>query len=124
RGSTFSFTCKLELVAAATRRALIVDADRERCEEVVRWLSARGVEASVEPSCVAALDALWFGVASGQPFSLVVIAGADRDDDARALAEKIRVHEELSAMPLMLVNADDTRAAALDTLWLREQAKL
>jgi signal transduction histidine kinase len=119
RGSTFTFTCMLEPVAMAASRALIVDSDLERRGELAQWLAACGVEASVETESVAALDTLWHGFASGQPFSLVVIAASDPHDDALALIAKLRAHAELSATSLILLSAQDTsETQAPDALWL------
>jgi two-component system, sensor histidine kinase and response regulator len=120
RGSTFTFTCRLEPVAVAAARALIVDSDLERRGELAQWLAACGVQASAETDSVAALDALWHGFASGQPFSLVVIAASDPDDDALALIPKLRAHAELSATSLILLSAQEASGtqALPETLWL------
>jgi CheY-like chemotaxis protein len=56
---------------------------------------------------MAALDALWHGVASGRPYALLLLDARMPDTDGLTVAAKIRERQELSASRIILMTSGD-----------------
>jgi PAS domain S-box-containing protein len=130
RGSTFSFTAEFAMqaqpgVAAAIRpllqfrnlRVLVVDDNTANRHILQEWLREWQLEATAVGDGLAALDALWHGVASGRPYALALIDARMPDTDGLTLAAKIRERVELAGTRLILLTSDDRTA---DLARLRE----
>jgi PAS domain S-box-containing protein len=114
RGSTFSFTLRLEAreappVAPPTQlaglRVLCVD-DREIDRAVLRGhLEQRGVAVTTAQSAREALDLLLAAHGRDEPFQLVISDLTMPEMDGIELARHVRDIEEIAATPLVLVTS-------------------
>jgi two-component system sensor histidine kinase/response regulator len=120
RGSTFSFTAQFGRQAAhpfATAaappvllhhlRVLIVDDNAANRHIMERWLRDWQMEPTSVGDGMAAMDALWHGVAVGKPHSLLLLDARMPDTDGLALAAKIRERAELSGSRIILLTSGD-----------------
>jgi CheY-like chemotaxis protein len=131
KGSRFSFTARFGLQAAPPQpiaarrpvvprdlRVLVVDDNATNRHILQEWLRGWQMEAATAGDGMAALDALWHGVAVGRPYSLVLLDGRMPDTDGLALAARIRERAELSSTRIVLLTSGDlpgdlTRSRAL-----------
>jgi PAS domain S-box-containing protein len=120
RGSTFSFTArfgrqadqpstraKLEPLSLGNLRVLVVDDNAANRHILEQWLGDWQMEATSVGDGMAAMDALWHGVAVGKPHSLVLLDARLPDTDGVTLAAKIRERAELSGSRIILLTSSD-----------------
>jgi PAS domain S-box-containing protein len=120
RGSLFAFTARFgrqtqpsERVPArpplplCSLRALIVDDNSANRRILEEWLRSWRMKAAAVGDGLAALDALWHGVAQGQPYALVLLDARMPDPDGVALAAMIRERAELAATRIILLTSGD-----------------
>jgi PAS domain S-box-containing protein len=122
RGSTFSFTARFgrqadqpaagsDAAAPASPlyglRVLIVDDNAANRHLVERWLRGWGMEPVAVGGGLAAMDALWHGVAVGRPYSLLLLDARMPDTDGLTLAAKIRERSELAGSRIVLLTSGD-----------------
>lgn len=123
RGSTFSFTANF---ARQTQRpdlapvqtpvllhdlpVLIVDDNATHRHILEEWLRAWQMKPKALGDAVAALDALWHGVACGRPYPLILLDARLPNVDGLTLAAHIRQRAELSATRVILLTSGDRGA--------------
>jgi signal transduction histidine kinase/CheY-like chemotaxis protein/HPt (histidine-containing phosphotransfer) domain-containing protein len=126
RGSTFTFTARFALQVEAPRRAtpialphgvrvLIVDDNAANRHILTAWLRHWGMEPTAVGDGVAAMDALWNGYASQQPYALVLLDARMPDGDGLTVAAKIRERGVLAKTRIILLTSGD-RPSDLDRL--------
>jgi len=117
-GSTFSFTADFQRPAGAATadeggppvhlrglRVLVVDDNALNRRIVERWLRGWEVEPTAVADGMAAMDALWHGVASGRPHAVAVLDARMPDTDGFTLAAKIRERGELATTRIILLSS-------------------
>jgi signal transduction histidine kinase/CheY-like chemotaxis protein len=120
RGSTFSFTARFGrqahqpgAVAAAppvllrNLRVLVVDDNAANRDIMEKWLRDWQMEPTAVGNGMAAMDALWHGVAVGKPHALLLLDARMPDTDGLSLAAKIRQRAELSGSRILLLTSGD-----------------
>jgi PAS domain S-box-containing protein len=120
RGSTFSFTARFarqahpQIAATSTPpvllhrlRVLVVDDNAANRHIMEQWLRDWQMEPTSVGDGMAAMDALWHGVAVGKPHALVLLDARMPDTDGLALAAKIRERAELSGSRIILLTSGD-----------------
>ncbi|WP_158623249.1 response regulator [Corallococcus sp. CA053C] len=120
RGSTFTFTADFgrssglmdaplvrPLPLLRGMRVLVVDDNAVNRRIVEEWLRVWQMEPTVVGDGIAAMDALWHGVASGRPYALVLLDFRMPDIDGLSLAAKIRERSELSGSRIVLLTSAD-----------------
>jgi CheY-like chemotaxis protein len=123
RGSTFTFTARLGLqpqpgggppstahrppVLLQRLPVLIVDDNATNRRILEEWLRGWQMKPVTVADGLAALDALWHGVACGRPYPLVLLDARMPDTDGLTLAAQIRQRSELSATRLILLTSGD-----------------
>ena len=120
RGSTFRFGARFgrsSLLAAAPAqppvvdlhglRVLIVDDNATNRTILQGWASAWGMVPTATADVPAAMSALWRGVASKEPFALVLLDARMPGTDGLELAKGISQTPELSACRIILLTSDD-----------------
>jgi PAS domain S-box-containing protein len=119
RGSTFSFTARFgrqadqHSAAAAPPvllhhlRVLVVDDNAANRYIMEQWLRDWQMEPTSVGDGMAAMDALWHGVAVGKPHSLLLLDARMPDTEGLALAAKIRDRAELSGSRIILLTSGD-----------------
>ncbi|HWE94924.1 MAG TPA: PAS domain S-box protein [Tepidisphaeraceae bacterium] len=123
RGSTFSFTARFgrqeqqpspgvnaRPVSFPNLRVLVVDDNAVNRQIMEQWLRDWGMEPTTVADGMAAMDALWHGVAVGKPHSLLLLDARMPDTDGRTLAGKIRERAELSGSRIILLTSGDRPA--------------
>ena len=86
---------------------LVVDDNATNRHILEEWLRGWQMEPTAVGDGLAALDALWHGVAQGRPYALVLLDARMPDTDGLALAAKIRERAELSATRIILLTSGD-----------------
>jgi two-component system, sensor histidine kinase and response regulator len=120
RSSTFAFTVRFERqvlpaepVAAPppvllyNLPVLIVDDNATNRRILEEWLRGWKMEPVARGDGLAALDAIWHGVASGRPYPLVLLDARMPDTDGLTLAATIRERVELAATRIILLTSGD-----------------
>ena len=120
RGSTFACTVRFERqvlpaepVAAPppvllyNLPVLIVDDNATNRRILEEWLRGWKMEPVARGDGLAALDAIWHGVASGRPYPLVLLDARMPDTDGLTLAATIRERVELAATRIILLTSGD-----------------
>ena len=120
RGSTFSFTARFGRqphqstastnappVSLRDLRVLVVDDNAANRQIMEQWLHDWQMEPTSVGDAMAAMDALWHGVAMGRPHALVLLDARMPDGDGLALAAKIRERAELSGHRIILLTSGD-----------------
>jgi PAS domain S-box-containing protein len=120
RGSTFRFSARfgrsLRPEAALAQppvvdlhgvRVLIVDDNATNRTILQGWASAWGMIPTVTADGPAAMIALWRGVASKEPFALVLLDARMPGTDGLELAKGISQTPELGACRIILLTSDD-----------------
>jgi len=118
RGSRFTFTARFEKQARTESPAviapprllhglpvLVVDDNATNRDIVAEWLrSWQMVPVSVGGG-MAAMDALWHGVASGQPYPLVLLDAWMPDQDGFAVAAMVRERAQLATTRIIMLTS-------------------
>ena len=86
---------------------LVVDDNATNRHILEEWLRGWQMEPAAVGDGLAALDALWHGVACGRPYALVLLDARMPDTDGLALAAQIRERAELSATRIILLTSGD-----------------
>ncbi|RKH33664.1 response regulator [Corallococcus praedator] len=120
RGSTFTFTARFGRHSAPTDpplprplpllrglRVLVVDDNAVNRRIVEEWLRAWRMEPTGVGDGIAAMDALWHGVATGRPYALALLDFRMPDIDGLSLAAKIRERSELAGSRIVLLTSAD-----------------
>ncbi|HEY0252231.1 MAG TPA: response regulator, partial [Kofleriaceae bacterium] len=119
RGSTFTFDVQLRWedrpVAEASRlhgeltnaRVLVVDDNAANREILVQWLTSWRMQPTAVSDGLAAMDALWHGVSTRNPYALVLLDARMPDTDGLTLAAKIRDRDELAGARIVLLTSGD-----------------
>jgi PAS domain S-box-containing protein len=124
QGSTFAFTARFGQQpnppgpeSRHPRRApptflsglpvLVVDDNTTNRRILEEWLRRWQMQPVAVGDGVAAMDALWHGIACRRPYALVLLDARMPDADGLALAAKIRDRAELSATPIILLTSGD-----------------
>jgi two-component system sensor histidine kinase/response regulator len=120
RGSTFRFSARFgrssRLAAAPAQppvvdlhglRVLIVDDNATNRTILHGWASAWGMIPTGTGDVPAAMSALWRGVASKEPFALVLLDARMPGTDGLELAKEILQTPELSTCRIILLTSDD-----------------
>ena len=120
QGSTFTFTARFgrgrdvsERPAASTAallhglRVLVVDDNATNRRILLEWLRGWGVQATEAGDGLAALDALWHGVAHREPYALVLLDARMPDTDGLSLACTIRQRAELASSRILMLTSGD-----------------
>ncbi len=120
QGSTFVFTARFGLqphppeTAAASPPVvlgglpvLIVDDNATNRHILEEWLRGYSLVPTVAGDGATAMAALWYGVAQGRPYPLVLLDGRMPDIDGLALAAKIRDQAELSTTRIILLTSGE-----------------
>ncbi|MDB5299535.1 MAG: domain S-box protein, partial [Phycisphaerales bacterium] len=120
RGSTFSFTARFGLQAQQPSpgvdappvllhnlRVLVVDDNTANRQIMEQWLRDWQMEPTSVGDGMAAMDALWHGVAVGKPHSLLLLDGRMPDTDGLTLAAKIRERAELCGSRMILLTSGE-----------------
>jgi len=120
RGSTFSFVARfgrqsrqpLTGVNAApvslhNLRVLVVDDNAANRHIMEQWLRDWQMEPTSVGDAMAAMHALWHGVAVGRPHAVLLLDARMPDTDGLALAAKIRGRAELSGSRIILLTSGD-----------------
>ncbi|UJR83658.1 PAS domain S-box protein [Sandaracinus amylolyticus] len=120
RGSTFTFDARFRRSQQAIPpgptvpelslrglRVLIVDDNAVNRQILETWLNGWRMEAHAVGDAMAAMDALWHGVASGRPYHLVLLDARMPDTDGLVLATRIRERTELAATRIVLLTSGD-----------------
>jgi PAS domain S-box-containing protein len=120
RGSTFHFTARFGH-GPAVRRAgpsqsgrglqglsvLVVDDNFTNRRLLEEWLKQWDMKPTAVDGAGAALAALRAAVSAGRPFSLVLLDAMMPEVDGFQLAEQIKQHPELAAVPIMMLSSSD-----------------
>jgi len=88
-------------------RVLVVDDNAANRQIMEQWLRNWQMEPTVVADGMAAMDALWHGVAVGRPHSLILLDARMPDTDGLTLAAKIRERAELSGSRMILLTSGD-----------------
>jgi two-component system sensor histidine kinase/response regulator len=120
RGSTFRFSARFgrssRLAAAPAQppvvdlhglRVLIVDDNATNRTILHGWAGAWGMNPTATADVPAAMSALWRGVASKEPFALVLLDARMPGMDGLELAKEISQTPELSTCRIILLTSDD-----------------
>ncbi|HEY6033075.1 MAG TPA: response regulator [Kofleriaceae bacterium] len=119
-GSTFTFDARFAWQPSASdaesarsyerlsdQRVLVVDDNAANREILVRWLSSWKMRVHAVSDGLAAMDALWHGVSTRDPYALVILDARMPDTDGLAIAAKIRDREELMDTRILLLTSGD-----------------
>jgi PAS domain S-box-containing protein len=119
-GSTFAFTARFgrqpELseqltvtppVSLQNLPVLVVDDNSTNRRILEEWLRAWQMKPQAVGDGMAAMDALWHGLARGRPYRLVLLDARMPEADGLALAAKIRERAELAATRIILMTSGD-----------------
>lgn len=120
RGSEFAFTANFGVqaqpfpaahpappVLLRHMRVLIVDDNTVNRHILKEWLRGWEMDPTSVGDGLAAMDALWHAVNSGQPYPLVLLDARMPDTDGLTLAAKIRERAELSSTRIILLTSGD-----------------
>jgi two-component system sensor histidine kinase/response regulator len=120
RGSTFLFTARFGRQAVQPAlvetkpprllrnlRVLVVDDNAVNRDIVEKWLRDWQMEPTSVADGMAAMDALWHGVAVRKPHSLLLLDARMPDTDGLTLAAKVRERAELSGSRIILLTSGD-----------------
>jgi two-component system sensor histidine kinase/response regulator len=88
-------------------RVLVVDDSTVNRHILEQWLRNWGMDPTSVGDGVAAMDALWHGVSSGQPYALFIVDARMPDTDGLSLVAKIRERPELAASRVILLTSGD-----------------
>src|SRR5260370_1059535 len=120
RGSTFRFSARFgrssplpsapalpPVVDLHELRVLIVDDNATNRTILETWVSGWGMKATATADGPAAMSALWRGIASNEPFSLLLLDGRMPGTDGFELARGILQTPELNACRIILLTSED-----------------
>ena len=119
QGSTFGFNARFQWREQSTAnvaparselgglRALIVDDSAANRDVLDQWLRGWRMSPTAVGDGLAAMDALWHGVASQHPYALVLLDARMPNTDGLVLAAKIRERAELAATRIILLTSGD-----------------
>ncbi len=120
RGSTFSFTATFGASALPTRdiavelaprlrdlRVLIVDDNAPNRHILEGWLRGWQMQPTAVADGMAAMDALWHGVAVGSPYALVLLDARMPGIDGLTVAAKVRERAELAGVRMIVLTSGD-----------------
>ncbi len=125
RGSTFTFTARfgkqpgleqspssrVGLAAPAVLlhqlSVLIVDDNATNRHILEEWLRQWQMQATSVADGVAAMDALWQSIASGQPYALVLLDAMMPDMDGLTLATLVRQRDQFADLRIILLTSGD-----------------
>ncbi|MGO9603078.1 MAG: response regulator [Candidatus Binataceae bacterium] len=120
RGSTFSFTSRFRLDAAAAgtdvtvaspdlagMRALVGDASAINRSLLNQMLTARGARVTEASSCASVVGAIEQAAAEGEPYTLLMIASRMPETDGFQLARKARSIAGPDARVVLMLTSDD-----------------
>jgi two-component system, sensor histidine kinase and response regulator len=117
RGSTFAFAVPFEFRAPAEEstcsgalrglRVLVLDDNASQRQLLARWLREWQLEPTSVGDGTAALEALRQGVASGQPYTLVLLGERLPELNGLQLAARVREHATARIVLLSTAHADD-----------------
>ncbi len=112
RGSSFSFTARFRMqeyqpppgnrappVSLHSLRVLVVDDNAANRQIMDKWLRDWQMEPTSVGDGMAAMDAMWHGVAVGRPHALILLDARMPDTDGLTVAAKIRERSEFSGCP-------------------------
>jgi two-component system sensor histidine kinase/response regulator len=88
-------------------RVLVVDDNAANRHIMEQWLRDWQMEATTVADGMAAMDALWHGVAIGKPHRLLLLDARMPDTDGLTLASKIRERAELGNSRIILLTSGD-----------------
>jgi CheY-like chemotaxis protein len=86
---------------------LVVDDNAANRHLMERWLRAWQMDPTSVGDGMAAMDALWHGVAVGRPHALILLDARMPDTDGLTLAARIRERLELSGSHIVLLTSGD-----------------
>jgi PAS domain S-box-containing protein len=120
RGSTFTFVGEFgrrerseaprsvpALLELRGLRTLVVDDNAANRHILEEWLQGWQLDVTAVGDGLAAMDALWHGVASRRPYALALVDAHMPDTDGLTLAAKIRERAELAATRIVLLTSGD-----------------
>jgi two-component system sensor histidine kinase/response regulator len=120
RGSTFTFTARLERQqhapgprvialppALGGLSVLIVDDNATNRHILAEWLRSWRMDPVEAGDGMAAVDALWQRVAGGRPYPLVLLDARMPDTDGFAVAAMIRARPPLAATRIIMLTSGD-----------------
>ena len=137
RGSTFAFAARFERqahppaeadaappVLLRDLRVLVVDDNVANRHILDSWLRGWRMDSTAVGDGMAAMDALWHGVACGRPHALVLIDARMPDTDGLTLAARVRERAELAATRIILLTSGDRTGDAARFRELRVEEQL
>ncbi len=137
RGSTFAFTAVFGppsvpaenvIVEAPPRlhglRVLVVDDNAPNRHILEGWLRGWRMQATAVGDGMAAMDALWHGVAVGAPYAVMLLDARMPDTDGLTVAAKVRERAELAGVRMILLTSGDRPGDAARLRELRIEAHL
>jgi signal transduction histidine kinase/DNA-binding response OmpR family regulator len=137
RGSTFTFTARLArqqhpadaggVAPPPTLRnmpVLVVDDNATNRHILAEWLRGWKMEPAEAGDGMAAMDALWRGVAEGTPYPLALLDARMPDTDGFAVAAMIRNRDRLAATRIVMLTSGDRPGDAAKIHKLRIDAHL
>ena len=120
RGSTFSFTATFGAPAVPSQdveielsprlrglRVLVVDDNEPNRQILEGWLRGWHMHPTAVGDGMAAMDALWHGVAVGAPYALMLLDARMPDTDGLTVASKVRERAELAGVRVILLTSGD-----------------
>jgi predicted ATPase/signal transduction histidine kinase/DNA-binding response OmpR family regulator len=120
KGSVFTFTAWFGVheevrpsmadrnVVLRDLRVLVVDDNVINCQILEGWLLSWRMRPGTATNGLAALDTLWHGVSSGDPYALVLLDSRMPGTSGIELARKIRGRTELAKTKIVLLTSGDT----------------
>ncbi|MFT3694332.1 MAG: response regulator [Kofleriaceae bacterium] len=118
QGSTFTFTARFERQPNASTPAvtppprilkglpvLVVDDNATNREIIAEWLRSWQMEPVVVDGGMAAMDALWHGVANGRQYALMLLDAWMPDQDGFAVAAMVRERAQLRDTRIVMLTS-------------------
>jgi PAS domain S-box-containing protein len=137
RGSTFAFTAHFGLnphppepasapppVVLRNLPVLVVDDNATNRRILDDWLRGWQMKPVAVGDGIAAMDALWEAVSTGQPYALMLLDARLPDTDGLALAAQIRKRTEWAATRIVLLTSGDRPGDLARSRQLRIDAHL
>jgi two-component system, sensor histidine kinase and response regulator len=119
-GSTFAFTARFGRqpdlsepltvappVSLQNLPVLVVDDNSTNRHILQEWLRAWQMKPETVGDGIAAMDALWHGIARGSPYPLVLLDARMPDTEGLALAAKMRERAELAGTRIILMTSGE-----------------